>query len=263
MSTEKHQSKGGVAATTLVGSLTSGSTTITVADGSTYPTGSNGKFVITIDKDTASQETVLIQSRVNNVLTADPAGRGYDNSVASSHGNGATIEHTLAAAEIQQLNTHATDTTLDDHTQYLKVTTAASTYAPLTKVPTITSAFVSANEVTASNLYTNLTTTGPTVTVTVPASGVIKVTLSAALLAGTNDYAQYGFAMSGANTMAVGTNDRILAVGNAGTTQMYAANTFHITGLNAGSTTFTAKYKAAFGANAGFASRALIVETYP
>lgn len=272
--------KGSAVSTVTTSSINSSDLTVSISDPTGWPTGAQ-PFGVVIGKGTATEEKVLCSARVGTTLTI--SSRGVDNTTAASHTSGSTIEHCLFAADLDALFRHATDTSIDDHTQYLKTTTAASTYltsttaastyltqanaastyAPLTKLPTITSASVATSQSTTSTSYTDLSTSGPAVTVTVPSSGVVKVTLTASLLAGTNDYAQMGFAMSGANTASAGASNRVLIVGNSGTPQMQSSATYHITGLNSGSTTFTAKYTGAFGASATFANRQIIVETYP
>lgn len=125
-----------------------------------------------------------------------------------------------------------------------------------------------------NNSWANLTTTGPAVTVTVPASGAVRITIGATM--SNNNVAGYqamGFAISGANTQAAGTANPAGAVmevelgTSTGTTLAPAATlygTWLITGLTPGSTTFTAKYNQ-FGTpgTANFAARYMLVETVP
>lgn len=92
-----------------------------------WPTGSNGPFLVAIDAGTSSEEKVWVESRSGNALTI--ADRGSDDTVAGSHAAGATVEHVLGANDIKQLNRHATDPTIDDHTQYLHITSARTVTA--------------------------------------------------------------------------------------------------------------------------------------
>jgi hypothetical protein len=96
--------------------------------------------------------------------------------------------------------------------------------------------------------FTDLATVGPTVTVNVGSSGSLLVTLSCGITPGTGGNSQMGFALSGANTLAASSiRALIVSVGNVGGTGV-SGSTWHIgasfllTGLNAGSTTVTAKY---------------------
>jgi len=97
---------GGAQKTDITGGAISGSaTSITVVDGSTYPDGSAGKFVIVIDRNTGSEEKVLITSRSGNTLTVSD--RGYDGTAAVGHADGADVEHVMDAYSIEQALAHA------------------------------------------------------------------------------------------------------------------------------------------------------------
>jgi len=130
----------------------------------------------------------------------------------------------------------------------------------------ITSNTVATSQSTNSTTFANLTTIGPSVTITVPASGEVSVTVAAYLTTGAaNQSAYMGFDMSGVNT-AVATDPRSavaaatgqLAGGIVGTIM----RTFHLTGLNPGTTTFTTKFRTS-SSTATFAERTIIVEPKP
>lgn len=104
---------GGVPSTTLNGAITSGATSITVADGSSYPDGTNGNFYIVIDLSAATEETIECSARSSNTLTV--ATRGADGTSAASHDNGATVQHVVPALTLQEANTHANTTTGTPH----------------------------------------------------------------------------------------------------------------------------------------------------
>jgi len=104
---------GGVPSTTLNGAITSGATSITVTDGSAYPDGTNGNFYIVIDLGAASEETIECSSRSSNTFTV--ATRGADGSSATSHDNGAVVQHVVPALTLQEANTHANQTTGAPH----------------------------------------------------------------------------------------------------------------------------------------------------
>lgn len=99
---ERKSFTGGAAPTTLAGNISAGDTSITVADGSTYPTGATNPFVIVINRGTSTEEKVLIASRTNNVLTVDT--RGYDDGTDQNHTLGETVEHVLDASTVDQAN---------------------------------------------------------------------------------------------------------------------------------------------------------------
>lgn len=98
---------GAAAATTLASGITNASTTISVADASTYP--SSGAFNIVIDRGLAGEEKILIGSRSGNTLTVTT--RGYDGTTATAHSVPAVIEHCGTAVDFQQNNDHIVATT--------------------------------------------------------------------------------------------------------------------------------------------------------
>lgn len=94
---------GSVVATTLSSNVGIFDSTITVVDGSTFPTGASGNpFVIVISRGTPIEEKMLISSRTGNVLTVKQ--RGYDGTVASSHTIPTSVDHVLDALTIQDMN---------------------------------------------------------------------------------------------------------------------------------------------------------------
>lgn len=107
---ERREFAGAVVETTLSSGISGTDTTISVVDGSTFPTGSSGNpFVIVISRGSASEEKVLCSSRSGNSITV--SSRGYDGPSASSHLSGATVNHVLDATAVQDMNT----TTYDNH----------------------------------------------------------------------------------------------------------------------------------------------------
>lgn len=98
-------------------------------------------------------------------------------------------------------------------------------------------AYVAANESTSAGSYVDLTTTTDSVTVTVPASGIVLVSIYACIAYAYNGYVSY--ALSGANTRAANNNRALYHY--AGGAQHCGA-TFLETGLTPGSTTFKMKY---------------------
>ncbi len=108
---------GGVPATTLASGITSGSTSIIATDGSGYPDGGNGNFYITLNRGLSGEETVEISSRSGNTFTVANgiSGRGADGTSATSHSTGATVEHTVPASALQEMNDHANATTGTPH----------------------------------------------------------------------------------------------------------------------------------------------------
>lgn len=74
----RRQFRSGVIVTDYIpAGLTSGATSFTAHDGTTFPDGSIGNFIITVDQGLATEEQVLIQSRSGSVFTVASGGRGY------------------------------------------------------------------------------------------------------------------------------------------------------------------------------------------
>ena len=105
---ERREFLGNVVSTTLSASLSNVATSISLTDGSTFPTGSSNNFVIVIDRGLVTEEKILIASRSANTLTV--SSRGYDGIVAVSHSNSATVDHILDATSVQDMNTTTYDT---------------------------------------------------------------------------------------------------------------------------------------------------------
>jgi len=105
---ERREFLGNVVSTTLSASLSNTATSISLTDGSTFPTGSSNNFVIVIDRGLVTEEKILIASRSANTLTV--SSRGYDGIVAVAHSNNATVDHILDATSVQDMNTTTYDT---------------------------------------------------------------------------------------------------------------------------------------------------------
>ncbi len=118
-------------------------------------------------------------------------------------------------------------------------------------------ATVATLETTTSTSFAALTTPGPAVTLTVGASGKVSITITCQLSNNTaNAFSAVGVAISGATTVAAAT---WLFHENAASNRFRGSSTRIITGLNAGSTTFTAQYIVESGTGS-FEAREIIVE---
>lgn len=105
---QKYDHAGGAAPTELSAAINSTVTafTVTAGGGSSYPTGGvDGRFVLVIDRGTATEEKVLCDSRSGDTFTVNTSGRGFDGTSAHAHEAGAKVEHCLAAVEIDDMNT--------------------------------------------------------------------------------------------------------------------------------------------------------------
>jgi hypothetical protein len=121
MTLQRFEHKGAAPQTTLNGSITAGAGSFTIAANVGYPTGAGGPFVLAIDPGTSSEEKILCSAQSANNVTVAASGRGYDNTVATAHSNGANVQHVLAAIEVDDDNDHIYTTGRDDHTQYARV----------------------------------------------------------------------------------------------------------------------------------------------
>jgi hypothetical protein len=133
----------------------------------------------------------------------------------------------------------------------------------ITQFPAAHYAEVAATETRTSATYGDLTTPGPAVTHVVPASGSVKVTLAAFMIAPEIAFADaiMSFAMSGANVAAAGGQQLSAGTRNhVNASSVNHSRTFVVTGLSPGSTTFTAKYARSSGGTAYFGSRSILVE---
>lgn len=109
---------GNAKATTLSGAISAAATSIAVVDGTGYPTGAAGPFVVTIAAGTAAEEKVLCSTRTGNTLAVQA--RGWDGTTASDHDNAVSLAHTYSATDADEANAHANDTTGNPHPQYDK-----------------------------------------------------------------------------------------------------------------------------------------------
>lgn len=125
---------------------------------------------------------------------------------------------------------------------------------------------VTTQQSTASTTYVDLTTVGPSATVTIRATGKCLVILSAQMgYATATDMggAKASFVASGANTIATSGQRSINMGMKTGAASTFRVDqfgaTFYLAGLNPGVTTFTMKYGAQNGATADFSDRVLVV----
>lgn len=108
---------GAAPATALTAAINSAATSLSVSSIAGYPSTTGGPFVICVDRGTSSEEKMLVSATATGTFTVST--RGYDNTTATSHAAGATVEHVLDANTIAEANDHVNTTTRDDHTQYL------------------------------------------------------------------------------------------------------------------------------------------------
>lgn len=129
--------------------------------------------------------------------------------------------------------------------------------------PAIDTAAVATTESTASSSYTDLATVGPAVSMNTMTRALVTVSCTMAAL-GAAESGFMTFAVSGASTVAAASS-RALELGGAGGTNTVwkASCVILLTGLVPGINVFTAKYRVALGSNVDFASRTIIVQSFP
>lgn len=116
-------------------------------------------------------------------------------------------------------------------------------------------------QTTTSTTYTDLTTAGPAVTITVPTGGMrVKITVGCELAQQSTAARVYmGYAVSGSTTIAATDTTAVMQNGT-GLTDQYSH--VSVVTLSAGSNTITAKYRTASG-TAQFSNRKILVEPLP
>lgn len=118
---------GGAQTTTLASGFTAGGGTLTVVNGTSFPDGSAGKFVVVVDRGLATEEKFLITSTsgASNV-TFTISNAGYDGTSAINHNVGATVDHCLDAYTVEQANRYVNlQTTKGSLVTHTGTTTAA------------------------------------------------------------------------------------------------------------------------------------------
>lgn len=106
---------------------------------------------------------------------------------------------------------------------------------------------VTASQTTTSTSYTNLATSGPAVTVLTGTQALVSLYCTW-FNAGSNSQVFMSFAVSGATTLAADDlrASQFQVLGTSGP-QVSQSRTFRVSGLTAGSNTFTAKYRTTVG----------------
>jgi hypothetical protein len=121
--------------------------------------------------------------------------------------------------------------------------------------------YVATSQSTTSTSFTGLTTAGA-VTVTTGTKALVSISATFENAAGVNVLGLMGFAISGATTVAASDQYahgfQFVATGG-GNFQYRSGATFVVTGLTAGSNTFTTQFRKGAGDTPGFANRTINV----
>jgi hypothetical protein len=123
--------------------------------------------------------------------------------------------------------------------------------------PTTAAATVAAGQTTTSTSYTDLSTSGPAATLTTGTKALVFITTNIDNQSN-NGQGHVGFAVSGASTVSA-TDDQALHYYSSGTIALQYGAAYYVSGLTAGSNTFTLKYKSGNGSTQYFAKRQITV----
>ena len=161
---------------------------------------------------------------------------------------GVTINGTITALATNQF------------AELIKTGTNTWSYMPPGGFPASATATVATQETTTSAAFTDLTTVGPAVTVTTGTKALVIVSsLAGASLV--NRSASHAYAVSGATTVAATDTTAHQSHNNVGTPQNQDQDSFVslLTGLTAGSNTFTSKYSVSGAGTGQFSNRKITV----
>lgn len=124
------------------------------------------------------------------------------------------------------------------------------------------SALVTTSQSTTSTSYTDLTTTGPAVSLETGTIALVTISATIGEVTDGTEEMWASFAVSGATTISASDGYGIVFNG-AGTNrnpQVSVSRTFRLTGLTAGTNTFTMKYRISNAGNAAFRERSVTVQ---
>lgn len=122
----------------------------------------------------------------------------------------------------------------------------------------LTAAQVLTSESTSSDSFTDLATVGPSVSVNTGTTVLVQITCIVE-----NNTADMGgamaFAVSGASSIAAGSDHECVALCSFAARQQSASGLILVSGLTAGTNTFTSKYRRHWGGTATFLRRRIAV----
>lgn len=158
--TTAHSFSGTAVRTTLASSMSSGTTTMVIADATGWPDTTSGPFTVTIGANTSAEEKVLVTARSTTTCTVT---RGYDGTTGVAHASGEAAEHTISAVDIRQA-------VLGTSGPYCKATRGS--FSPGASLGTVTWTTISGTD--------SLGGSPPQSSITVPRTGLYLVTFSVA-----------------------------------------------------------------------------------
>lgn len=118
----RREYKGNAIPTRLTAPIGAADTSFSINNNSGWPTGgANGPFSVILEPDVAGKEEhVLVGAQSGGNCTS--VTRGYGDTTGTTHGVGAdgSVIHGTTKNDYDEANRHINDTTLDEHTQYMK-----------------------------------------------------------------------------------------------------------------------------------------------
>lgn len=128
-------------------------------------------------------------------------------------------------------------------------------------ITAIDGATVATDESTSSTSYTDLATAGPAVTLTTGTEVYISISANIYRAASSGQAGHVAVAVSGATTIAAADANGFSTASAAGGANVASSRRFKLTGLTAGSNTFTLKYKTTGGGSTfNYLNRDIVVE---
>lgn len=226
------------------GGVTPTTTQIILLSTSGYPT--QFPFTLRLSPDTGNEEIVTVNSGGGSSASPYSVTRGADGTLAKSHPQFAVVTHGFSARDFKEPQTHIDDTIKHVRRPLYEHQVAEPPY-------NITSTFVAFSFASWNSI-----------TFTAPASGLIKVTIGAALFNNntTSSTAWVNYRASGGLTLEGSEYHGVSAAG----TRVYASRTRILEGLTPGvSTTITPTWNISSGsaATAYIGNGQLIVELLP
>ena len=132
-------------------------------------------------------------------------------------------------------------------------------WAAVSASPASAVATVATSQGTTSGSYTDLTTTGPSVTLTTGTKVLVIVSAEAVNAGSADSKAFMGYEVSGATTTAVTDDTAFQPTASATGGAPFGASRASAITVTAGSNTFTAKYRSQFSGNSSFGNRQIFV----
>lgn len=99
---ERRDFIGNVSGSLLSVGINNTATSIQLLDGTKFPSGGDGSFVIVVNAGLSNEEKILALSRSGNTITVEQ--RGYDGTAANSHSSSSTVNHVLDAFSLKDMN---------------------------------------------------------------------------------------------------------------------------------------------------------------